>query len=191
MDRRFWRLIGFLLVFGSVPLWAASTKIDAWLLDSMIKVFPGTMPIKSGKTVPEWACARNGHISVQLAVRATESLENFSVEVPPLSGPGGKSIASVKVEQAGYVVVGSNSTETPQEELVGEAPGWYPDPLLPVSSSLPSRRTIPIWITIHVPADAVAGVFDDDRQDGAARSFDWRGFGGHDAQLVKPVGITS
>jgi hypothetical protein len=43
---------------------------------------------------------------------------------------------------------------------VGVAPGWYPDPLEDFPFNLEPRRTTPIWVTIHVPADAPAGIYE-------------------------------
>jgi hypothetical protein len=68
-------------------------------------------------------------------------------------------MSSVEVHRFAYVMVGSHAPDCPPEELVGVAPGWYPDPLEDFPFALEPRRTTPIWVTIHIPADAAAGVY--------------------------------
>jgi hypothetical protein len=59
----------------------------------------------------------------------------------------------------GLVVVGSHTDDVPPDELVGEAPGWYPDPLLDLPLSLEPGRTRAVWVTIDVPTGAPAGLY--------------------------------
>jgi hypothetical protein len=42
---------------------------------------------------------------------------------------------------------------------VGEAPGWYPDPLLDFPFDLDPARTHSLWVTIRVPHDATPGIY--------------------------------
>jgi len=55
--------------------------------------------------------------------------------------------------------VGSRTDDVPDDEIVGEAPGWYPDPLLDLPLTLEAGRTRAVWVTIHVPKDAPTGAF--------------------------------
>ena len=82
------------------------------------------------------------------------------MEVKPLEGGAGRRLSTVEVHRVAYVVVGSHTPDSPPEELVGVAPGWYPDPLEDFPFDLEPRRTMPIWVTIHIPADAAAGVYE-------------------------------
>jgi hypothetical protein len=59
----------------------------------------------------------------------------------------------------GYVVVGSHTKNTPPDELVGEAPGWFPDPLLDFPIDIQARRTHALWLAVPVPADAPPGAY--------------------------------
>jgi hypothetical protein len=133
--------------------------LSAWFVDSLVKVFPsdasGTHALRSA----EFSAARNQHVSVQLALRSIRPLPDLTVEVTPLEGGAGRRISGVEVQRVAYVVVGSHTPDCPPEELVGEAPGWYPDPLEDFPFDLAARRSTPIWVTIHVPTDAVAGVY--------------------------------
>ena len=56
-------------------------------------------------------------------------------------------------------MVGFNSEDTPPAEMVGEAPGWYPDALLAHARLFKAGRTAAFWVTIHVPATAAPGLY--------------------------------
>lgn len=57
------------------------------------------------------------------------------------------------------MVVGSHTKNTPAEERIGEAPGWFPDPLWDFPLVLERNRTRALWATIAVPANAVPGLY--------------------------------
>jgi len=137
-----------------------SAGLEAWYVDSLVKVFPddtrGTHSLRS----PEFIGARNQHLSVQLAIRCNRPLPALTVQVKPLEGGAGRRISRIEVHRVAYVVVGSHTPDSPPEELVGSAPGWYPDPLEDLPFDLEPRRTTPIWVTIHIPADAMVGVYE-------------------------------
>jgi hypothetical protein len=99
-------------------------------------------------------------VSVQLALRSSRPLADLTAEVKPLEGGAGRRISSVEAHRVAYVVVGSHTPGSPPEELVGEAPGWYPDPLEDFPFELAARRSTPVWVTIHIPADAAPGVYE-------------------------------
>lgn len=139
---------------------SASPALDAWFVDSLSKVFPGDARGAHRMRSPEFVAARNQHLNVQLAIRSRRPLPHLSAEVEPLHGRASRRIASVEVHRVGYVVVGSHTPDCPPEEVVGIAPGWYPDPLEDFPFALEANHTTPIWVTIHVPADAAAGVYE-------------------------------
>jgi hypothetical protein len=128
-----------------------------WFVDSLIKVFP-TDAVGSHRLVrPELSAARGQHVSVQLALRSTHALEGVTAEAGAFKDAAGATLAGVAVRPEGYVVVGSHTRDTPPEELVGEAPGWFPDPLLDFPLMLPAKRTQALWIQAAVPVDAQPG----------------------------------
>jgi hypothetical protein len=137
-----------------------SAGLEAWYVDSLVKVFPDDTRGTHGLRSPEFAGARNQHLSVQLAIRSNRPIPAVTVEVKPLEGGAGRRISSIEVHRVGYVVVGSHTPDSPPEELVGSAPGWYPDPLQDLPFDLEPRRTTPIWVSIYIPADAMAGVYE-------------------------------
>jgi len=148
------------LISGGAAQGRGSAGLEAWYVDSLVKVFPddtrGTHSLRS----PEFIGARNQHLSVQLAIRCNRPLPALTVEVKPLEGGAGRRISRIEVHRVGYVVVGSHTPDSSPEELVGSAPGWYPDPLEDLPFDLEPRRTTPIWVTIHIPADAMVGVYE-------------------------------
>jgi hypothetical protein len=145
-------------VFALAPLRAGEQPGPrVWFVDSLIKIFPGDAVGSHRLIRPELPAARGQHVSVQLAVRSARALEGVTAEVGPFKDSAGVILAGATVRPEGYVVVGSHTRHTPNEELVGEAPGWFPDPLLDFPVNLQPRRTQPLWISVAVPADAPPG----------------------------------
>ena len=135
-------------------------ELSAWYVDSLVKVFPDDTNGAHRLPSPEFSGARNQHLSVQLAIRSSRPLTALTVEVKPLEGGAGRSISTIAVHHVAYVVVGSHTPDSPPEELIGTAPGWYPDPLEDFPFNLEARRTTPIWVTIYIPGDAATGTYD-------------------------------
>lgn len=147
-----------LLLIGSGQ--AASGNVQHWFADSLVKVFPGDLPGgKPLQTADLWA-ARNGHVSTQLVLRSDQPLRGLTAECGPLKASTGAEISDVQARAVGYVIVASSSEDTPPEELVGTAPGYYPDVLQDLPVDLTANRTQSIWITVQVPADAAPGRYE-------------------------------
>jgi len=134
-------------------------ELNTWFVDSLIKVFPSDSPGTHELATPELWGARNQHLAVQLALRSSKHLSSLSAEIPSIEDGNGQRIPSATVQPVGYVVVGSHSTDTPEEEVVGETPGWYPDPLMDFPLELKANRTYALWGTIHIPANAKPGAY--------------------------------
>ena len=152
-------LILFQLFPATTYFFAQSQNIDTWFVDSLVKVFPADKPGTHALAVPELKGARNQHLSIQLAVRSSQAHRLVTAEVTPLEDDHRQKILTVTIHPIGYVVVGSHSTDTPDDELVGEAPGWYPDPLIDFPLDLQPDRTYPLWVTIHVPPNSNLGSY--------------------------------
>ncbi|HWR52835.1 MAG TPA: DUF4091 domain-containing protein, partial [Bryobacteraceae bacterium] len=138
-------------VFAPVLVSAADT-VQAWTVDSLVKIFPddpaGTSRLGNAPVL----VPRNGHASVQIALRAPAAVSGINVEIAPAAG------VEVQVRRAGYVPVGSSPPSTPFDELARPAPSVFPDPLLvDFPFDLQPNRTESMWITVHAPAAASPG----------------------------------
>jgi hypothetical protein len=158
----FTRVCAALLAFQAavVPAFATQpAKVHIWLVDSLTKVFPSDTPQKNKSVEAEFWIGRNQHLSIQFALRSAKTLKDVSAEVTSLKSTKGEVLDGVTVRSVGYVVVGSHSDDTPSDELIGEAPGLYPDPLWNFPMELEKNRTHSIWVTLAVPANAVPGLY--------------------------------
>jgi len=144
-------------IMGANVFAAQPAQISVWPVDSLTKVFPNDSPGTHLGTLDFWA-ARAQHVSIQFAVRSGKAQKNLSAEVS-LKGANGQVLDGITVHQVGYVVVGSHTDNTPADELIGEAPGWYPDPLWNLPMDLDENRTHTLWVTVAVPADTSPGSY--------------------------------
>jgi len=146
--------------------------MKVWVEPALNRVFPGDLP-KIGR-VARLSAARNESEAFQLVVRGvTVPLHPVDVNVGDLTGPGGATIPGsaftlyreiyVRVEQPSFLggVIGNK-----------RKPGEYPDPLLPFADPYdPSQppvgtpfdvepdRNQPVWVEVHVPAEALPGQY--------------------------------
>jgi hypothetical protein len=133
--------------------------LQAWFVDSLTKVFPGDAAGAHRLNAPEFNAARNQHVSIQLALRSPAAVRDISADITSLRGTRGEVIDGAVAHAVGLVVVGSHTKNTPDEERIGEAPGWFPDPLWDFPLALERGRTRSLWATIAIPADAVPGLY--------------------------------
>jgi len=150
----------FASFIATVPAVASQpVAINVWFVDSLTKVFPSDTIGKHRLAAPDFWAARNQHLSIQLVIRSAKALKQVSAEVTSLKSTRGEPLNGVIVRSVGYVVVGSHTDDTPSDELIGEAPGWYPDPLWNFPIELERNRTHSLWVTVAVPANAVPGLY--------------------------------
>jgi hypothetical protein len=128
--------------------------VSIWPVDSLTKVFPDDTPGKNRTTEKIWLIPRNGHASIQIAVRSNTAIPAFSASLT-LAGN-----LEAEVRRVGYVPVHANTPNTPRDELVHIAPGRFPDPLFEGRQfTIPASETTAIWIAIYAPAMAVPGTY--------------------------------
>jgi hypothetical protein len=144
----------------SIPaLFIVSTALDAtevsvWPVDSLTKVFAEHAAGKNRASDQAWLVARNGHASLQFAVRPSAPVAAFEATVK-LSGG-----LEAQVRRVGYVPVRSNPPDTPADEVVRAAPAKFPDPLFEdFPSRLEANQTAAIWITVYAPAGTKPGIY--------------------------------
>ena len=153
-----WRIpLSFILFFPLSLHAERHGKLSVWFVDSLIKVFPDTPAVTSE---PEFGLvsARNGHASLQVALRS-ESARQVSVQItPPRLENAALSVSTFRV---GTVTVRSHPTDTPPNEVVRSEVGPYPDPLFPLEKeiSLQAARTETLWISVFAPAEMQPGSY--------------------------------
>ncbi|MGW8179837.1 MAG: glycoside hydrolase domain-containing protein, partial [bacterium] len=178
MNRPFARnILQILLIALAVAGCGPSVQSDVWLEDSLVKVFPDTYAPPFRAETTNLLIPRNGHASLQLVVRPEEMISEFELQVSePVQGG---SVLSAEVRYVGYVPVASSTRvalehakseidaedfarvwDTSQEELIGKAPGLFPDPLhSELPSELEANKTESFWITFFAPNAAPSGQY--------------------------------
>jgi hypothetical protein len=135
----------------------APTNCPVWWCEGTFKVGRQRPLPATFSSAVELAAARNEYEPFQLVLRPAVALRNLRVSVSPFSGPGGAGIAASNVElaQVEYVPV----TEPTDSSCV---PGDYPDPLVPLLGpfNAAAGTNHPLWITVRVPEDVPAGVYE-------------------------------
>src|SRR6266702_1226490 len=152
------KLLVWLICFVPLPLDGSQHyKISAWFVDSLVKVFPDS-PAATSELQPDLVSARNGHTSLQVALR---SEEHRVVRVRVVAPRLGNAALKVQAYRVGTVKVNSHPTDTPLEEVVRSEVGPYPDPLFPLEKeiSVEGFRTETIWISVFTPEDIRPGIY--------------------------------
>jgi len=152
------KLLVWLICFVPLPLDGSQHyKISAWFVDSLVKVFPDS-PAATSELQPDLVSARNGHTSLQVALR---SEEHRVVRVRVVAPRLGNAALKVQAYRVGTVKVNSHPTDTPLEEVVRSEVGPYPDPLFPLEKeiSVEGFRTETIWLSVFTPEDIRPGIY--------------------------------
>ena len=132
---------------------------ESWFVDSLTKVFPDDRAGTNRLEEARFDAARRSNVSIQLALRCPDTVGDLYVDALPLTGPG-MPIEAPRVRWVEYVVVTSNTPDTPEDELVRKAPALFPDALLegfPIT--LEKYKTRSVWLTVSVPADQQPGEY--------------------------------
>ncbi len=153
-----WRLFVGFICFFSLALHAAQRdNLSTWFVDSLVKVFPDT-PAATSKLELALVSARNGHVSLQVALR---SEEHRVVRVRVIAPRLGNAALQVQTYRVGTVKVNSHPTDTPLEEVVRSEVGPYPDPLFPLEKgiALEASRTETLWVSVFTPEHTRSGIY--------------------------------
>ena len=152
MPRQKILLLVALLLTGSLPALtvakaqSTSGTFQAWEVSTGMRLTPASIPT-SRNSVVDAEAFRNEIISLQFAVRSSESLSPFEAACESTEIAGGSALPCswVQIRYPGYV---------PAEER-GEL---MADPLLPTPpSEIKPNWTQGVWLTISVPKDASPG----------------------------------
>ncbi len=134
-----------------------------WCTHALHNVFRDTPPPTEAVREVRVSAAKNQRVGSQIVLRVPTDGRIETVECSALRRQGGR--GSVPANAFWYAFVEyhratKNSTHTPREELVREAPADYPDGLLEERAiDLRANENQPIYVRWHVPADTPAGEY--------------------------------
>ncbi len=128
--------------------------VKYWSETSLNRVYPNS-PVGSAAPLALTTC-RNARLSFQVCFRHQKDCSiRVRADVAPPEG------WTARVRRVGYVPIQQLDTDVPLDETdgIGQAPGLVPDPLYPEQTAhVGPEANAAFWITLHVPADAKAGV---------------------------------
>ncbi len=134
----------------------SSERVGLWWASSGWKISPDKpLPETQGRAVMI-AAARNEVEAVQLVVRPTFHLKNFTLSTLTFDGPGEFVIPkrNIQILKVQYVNVARPTDKS-------STPGLWPDPLPPLKGSmnLEADKNQPFWIRVKIPRNAPAGTY--------------------------------
>ena len=137
-----------------------------WAQDCMTRIFPHHKPPESAGNSVHIQAAGNEVGCFQIGVSADpDALNDLRVESSDLVSDSGSKITKDNIEilYAGYVPVHWHSAGNKPHDLEGQAPGFYPDPLLPSLWRDVGRvqfpGTISIWIRMRISDSIPSGSY--------------------------------
>src|SRR5437879_13421363 len=109
------KLLVWLICFSPLPMYGSQRgNISAWYVESLVKVFPDS-PAATSKLQLDLVSARNGHTSLQVALRSEgQRVVRVRVVAPRL----GNEALKVQAYRVGTVKINSHPTDTPLDEGV-------------------------------------------------------------------------
>jgi len=156
-----WVLILFLWSFQ----WALAEETGIfWAGDSLTKVLRSTKPGNQVGDSLLLTGARHEIVSGQAVFRSSKDLTNVTASITDLRHRHSRAVIprrKVKLQWLRYIDVDRNSHGIPTDELIARAPTSIPDPFWEQTTiQVKTDQSQPVWIEIHVPADAPAGEYD-------------------------------
>ena len=142
----------------------AAPDLELWNVTPLHKITPTESP------APDWQrarahmdCARNEWEAVQIVVRAAKSVQDLSVRLSELRGPGGRvlPLSRARLRKVEWVDVNAPfDPATPSPE-----PDLRPDPLPCVDAAvdrfaLEPGHNLVFWAMVGVPTDTPAGLYE-------------------------------
>jgi hypothetical protein len=157
----FWRLLLALVFFGTAfPAFpkTAAPQVDVRVVGPLNRVFLSTSITDEPMPMVELWAARNEYEPAQLAFHSDTTVTVDGVYATDLVNSKGGSIlaSSFSYRFPGYVPVNRHTPRTPPDEVEGNTPGWYPDPLQDVKE-LQFKGNGAMWVSWRVPAGTPAG----------------------------------
>lgn len=138
------------------------TGYVAWTDSSAERILINRLPPPQRSLTAQLSLARNEYESCQIALRTApqRELQGCRVTLADLKGPAGALIprANLQWHLVGFVDFKELSTGAVLPE--DAVPGWWPDPLLPVSRfDIPPGTTQSVWLTVYAPPGTKPGKY--------------------------------
>jgi len=151
----------------------AGAGLKVWTVTGTQRVLRDDQPPRKASMAVELFAARNEWESFQVLLRSDKPVASISLEPGTLRGPGNAEIHS---RLSALYRMHQMEIRTPSHRNSSFTPGWYPDPLVPLTHSLtgepleggrvksapldlPADQTHGFLVDLYVPADAAPGVY--------------------------------
>lgn len=132
----------------------AAAELQVWPVDSLTKVFEDDSAGKNRAPDDAWLMARNGHTSLQFAMRTSQPVTALDAAIKLGGG------LRTEVRRVGYVPVRANPPGSPADEVVRAAPARFPDPLFEdFPFRLDANQATAVWVTVYAPAGTKPGIY--------------------------------
>lgn len=136
---------------------AAAEGVRLWWCDATRKISRSRpAPTTTGQAV-RISAARNEFEAAQLVLRPEKDIENLTVSAGELAQRGGS--GRIGADRVEVLRVHYHAVHSPTDKL-GVTDDW-PDALPPLAGpiTLPAGANQPLWVLVHVPADAPPGEY--------------------------------
>ncbi len=136
--------------------------MQVWIRSSYVNVFQDQR-VSFNEATDErlLVMARNEYQSFQICLRSENSFKIKSVSFDDFSGAAGVFPAdNFAYNYVEYVYCPHNTVNTRPQDVLRNAPDWFPDPLSNDRSvEVSGKQTQPIWITVFSPRGTRAGTY--------------------------------
>ena len=158
-------LILFTVALQSTACDNSSGNHEIFCLPNTVKVLREQEEFTSKSNTLQIESAKNEYEGGQIIIRAGGDIKSYNAEISDLKN--GNSVISnenIEIYHQKYIEIKQEWLSNPSNP---EYPaGWYPDALLPIETAVEYKENTVskgnnqgIWITVHVPSDAEAGIY--------------------------------
>ncbi|NLC58536.1 MAG: DUF4091 domain-containing protein [Armatimonadetes bacterium] len=181
---------------ADLALAVSTAELSAWSTPSLANVFPDAETPASPSLGIDWLAVRGETEGSQVVLRSARAFTITGVALDPLAPVGAASGGAkqpsppaalrptLRAAVVGTFFADKNSTATPPELLLRQAPAEFPDPFLEgFPQAVPANTARPVYLMVDVPRNAAPG-----RYRGTARvQVNLKGIG--PAQISVPLSL--